>query len=340
MEQKMKKGLISIIIPVYNCSDYIKEAIESCLAQTYSKIEIIAVNDGSTDNSLEILEKYSSIDSRIKIISKENGGVSSARNTGIDHSSGEYLLMLDGDDWLESNCCEMMINKAKECNTDIVIGDIYKSNEGNRCVWQDSAMDDNELLDGKEFMINYYFLGSATNSLCNKLIKKSLFEENEIRYPIDIYLGEDGETLLKLYLCADKVCKINVPVYNYRMNLNSATRNNNKKVMQYKTAFSRVKEYFISNNGKEIIESYEMSLKYKLYYSNVLEMPCIVSYMNKYSGYIQGWEDLKKEIKQLVKNEKIKCIVSKKMYLRLRVYSINVFLADIITILGKVLINR
>ena len=116
----MKNGKTSIIIPAYNAQSYIERAIESALRQTYDDIEIIIINDGSTDKTGEIIEEYSQKHTNIKVISTDNGGVSRARNIGIDNSSGEYIVFLDADDELLPYSVENMVECLIEADADIV----------------------------------------------------------------------------------------------------------------------------------------------------------------------------------------------------------------------------
>lgn len=117
----MEKGLISIIVPVYNAEKYLKHCIESLLVQSYGEIEIIAINDGSTDKSLKILEVFKKKDERIKVFSQSNKGISETRNTGLRYSRGEFIMFVDSDDWIESQTCERAITKLKEANADVVL---------------------------------------------------------------------------------------------------------------------------------------------------------------------------------------------------------------------------
>ena len=112
---------VSIIVPVYNVEKYLSKCLESLINQTLKDIEIICVNDGSTDNSLSILKEYANKDSRIKIIDKQNEGVSVARNTGIEVATGEYLIFVDSDDYLVENACEKALNTIEHNNSDICI---------------------------------------------------------------------------------------------------------------------------------------------------------------------------------------------------------------------------
>lgn len=117
---KIKQPLVSVIVPVYNTEKYLRQCLSSLTAQTLSDIEIIVVDDGSTDNSREIIEKYAVNDKRIKPIFKENGGVNTAYQAGVEHAIGEYITFLDSDDWIDTNAYEVMYNTAKENNVDIV----------------------------------------------------------------------------------------------------------------------------------------------------------------------------------------------------------------------------
>lgn len=118
---------ISIIIPAYNVSLYVKKCVESVCNQSYKNLEIIVVDDGSTDNTLEILQQMEKQDSRINVIHKENGGLSSARNAGLKIATGNYIMFLDSDDWIENDCCNETIVNIKKNNADLVFLSILKS---------------------------------------------------------------------------------------------------------------------------------------------------------------------------------------------------------------------
>lgn len=117
-----KDSLISIIVPVYNVEKYLPQCLDSIIGQTYSNIEIICVNDGSPDNSIDILTDYAHRDSRIKIVSQKNKGLSSARNTGLHYASGDYIMFVDSDDWIELDTCE----KALQEDVDVVFWPYYR----------------------------------------------------------------------------------------------------------------------------------------------------------------------------------------------------------------------
>jgi glycosyltransferase involved in cell wall biosynthesis len=121
----MSLPLVSIIIPVYNTEEYLDECLDSCINQTYTNLEIICINDGSTDNSLQILEKYAKTDKRIKVIDKKNEGVGTARNIGIDSALGEWVTFLDSDDFFELDGIESLVNSSFSNDADMIIGNYY-----------------------------------------------------------------------------------------------------------------------------------------------------------------------------------------------------------------------
>ena len=130
----MNKPKISVIVPVYNVEKYIKKCLDTIISQTFSDIEIICVNDGSTDSSRKILEEYKNKDSRIIIIDKKNGGLSSARNAGMKVAMGEYISFIDSDDWIEETMLEKLYNNMTTLNTDITICAVHQFDETKQAI--------------------------------------------------------------------------------------------------------------------------------------------------------------------------------------------------------------
>ena len=120
---------ITVIVPVYNVESYLRKCLDSIIAQTYKNIEIVVVNDGSTDASGEICKEFSEMDHRIIYIEQENAGISAARNTGLNNMSGNYVTFVDSDDWIESNYVETLYKKITEYQADIAVGNYYSFNE-------------------------------------------------------------------------------------------------------------------------------------------------------------------------------------------------------------------
>lgn len=177
---------VSIIIPVYNASKYLEKCLDSIINQTYQNIEIITINDGSKDNSLEILNEYASKDNRIKIIDKENGGVSSARNIGIDMATGKYIMFIDADDYIEKDMLEVMHRQIEEQDAQICLCGMNVVSLDNkvRQTYMYDTLD--SVIDSKEDYIEHLQLNWAP--FC-KLIDKELVKN--IRYDKNIAIAED-----------------------------------------------------------------------------------------------------------------------------------------------------
>ena len=185
----MEKDLISVIIPVYNLSEYLSKSIDSVLAQTYTNFEIIAVDDGSTDDSAKLLKEYALKDNRVKPVFKENGGVSTARNKGIEESNGEFIYFLDGDDWIEPDTLEKMHQFASEY--DIVQAKFIESfDDGSEEIPNGTDLNEMELTDNEE-MLAYYFLIQDQNYCVNKLFNKSFIAD--LRFNEGFAVAEDSQ---------------------------------------------------------------------------------------------------------------------------------------------------
>lgn len=210
-----KEKLISVIIPVYNVQEYLIKCIESVINQTYENLEIIIVDDGSTDKSTEICNKVKKNDSRIRVIHKENGGLSDARNVGIDNANGEYISFIDSDDYVDNNYIELLYNAIKQYDADMSIAShrvIYEKNIIDRSTGKEFCAEPIEIL-----KMLLYDNGIDT-SAWGKLYKKSLF--NEIRFPKGRFFEDSATT----YMLIDKSKKIGVcskPIYNYVIRNNS-----------------------------------------------------------------------------------------------------------------------
>lgn len=176
----MEKIKISVIVPIYNTSLYLEKCLRSIMDQSLEEIEIICVNDGSIDNSLEILKEISKEEKRIKIINQINQGVSKARNEAIRIAKGKYCLNIDSDDWIESKYLEDMYNTAESNDSDIVISDIFfdfKYTPTKNYVLKDLNIKDNKIITGKEY-IEIFIKDNFYGYTWNKLIKRELYIKN------------------------------------------------------------------------------------------------------------------------------------------------------------------
>ena len=216
--------MVSIIIPVYNTERYLDKCIQSILRQTYTSLEIIFINDGSTDHSLQILEKYQAEDDRIQIISVENGGQGRARNIGIERAKGEYIMFVDSDDWISEDCVEVLYSALVEKQCDISMGDIAKTKFEEEEIISVLNTRMPALVDKhnkKEFLFDILSYPFA------QLIRKELFAEHGISFPSHYF--EDVATLPLIYAVADKICYQKNTIYYYR-SWSGSTVNNIKLV--------------------------------------------------------------------------------------------------------------
>ena len=218
-------ALLSVIIPVYNVERYVAECIESVINQTYNDLEIIIVNDGSTDNSLKICEAYAKRDKRIKIINKENGGISSARNTGLDNATGKYIGFVDSDDYIGEDMYEKLVEACIDNNAKASVCHAVTFTDGNKpFVNTGFIKKDYCTTDIKQIFSNTLVM---SQSLCNKLFKTSLFEN--IRFPLN-KVDEDGYVVYDLLYRAKKVAYVALGGYFYRRRENSYTTRNRTRI--------------------------------------------------------------------------------------------------------------
>jgi len=201
-------NIISIIVPIYNTANYLEKCIDSVLKQSYNNLEVILVNDGSTDNSIEICKKYHKIDNRISIIDKKNGGLASARNAGLDIAKGNYYGFIDSDDYIHPNMFEELINALTKYNADISMcgRTIVRNNKehslftlNNPAVWS-----------GKEAFSKLLLWDNIDTSSCDKLFKKNLFKEK--RFPFGM-IGEDAYIIPEIISNANILVHIGKPMY-------------------------------------------------------------------------------------------------------------------------------
>ena len=213
---------VSVIVPVYNVEQYLSDCLESICRQTLKGIEIIVVNDGSTDNSLSIIKSFQQKYSNIKLINKKNGGLSSARNAGIDMAVGEYLFFVDSDDYIDSQTVESLVRQAMRDDSDVVIYDT-KFIYANKIVIPHRTVPSN-----KEDVVKYLLTYKLAPSVCGKLYKTSLIKDHGIRFIEGLNVGEDYCTSPRILYYANKVSHCKGCYYNY-IKYNETSYTNNYK---------------------------------------------------------------------------------------------------------------
>ncbi len=249
---------ISVIIPVYNVEEYLDRCLESIVNQTYKNLEIILVDDGSPDNSPQMCDEWTKKDSRIKVIHKKNGGLSDARNVGVDNAAGEWIYFIDSDDYIELNALEILINAAVNNDCDMAVamydnvvnGEIWHNNFGSKIDVMTSANYVKEYYDNvfnKQFL-----LGSCQIIACNKLIKKSIAET--IPFPVG-KLHEDEFTTYKLCYKCRKIAFVREALYFYvRHNSSITITKRTKANFVYLDALKERFQFFKDYNEDELMQ--------------------------------------------------------------------------------------
>lgn len=248
----MENIKISVIIPVYNVEKYIGQCLDSIVNQTYKNLEIIIVNDGSNDNSLEIINRYSQNDRRIKIINLENKGVSFARNIGIKNSEGNYISFVDSDDYLNLNTYEKLAENLD--GEDLIIFNYGRFENSTGEIIKEKYVSDDEM---QELPEEKRYLYSKINHSCwNKLYKTEYLKRNKFKFFEILY--EDVFFNLEVIYSTNNIKILNESFYNYRVNRKDSimgNRNNNdlnyiqRQVSAYKTNFENINKLIEKNKN-------------------------------------------------------------------------------------------
>lgn len=249
---------ISVIVPVYNVESYLERCLESLIKQDYDNIEIVLINDGSTDNSCEICKKYAKNNNNIIFIDQENKGIAETRNIGLRYSTGDYITFLDSDDWVASNIYSTLIKIAEENNSDIVIC-------GHKRVYENGKTQSVSNYKQKIDLTNYQsieanFTGKLTTVLWDKLYKRKLFIDADVHFP-NIGCFEDQVPNIKLLLEAKKITVIPDELVFYYQRYNSITKSNTRSFeLELFNELDNIKSYLID---KQIYYRFKDSFKLK-----------------------------------------------------------------------------
>ena len=224
---------ISIIVPVYKAESYLHRCIDSILAQTFTDFELILIDDGSPDRCPAICDEYKQKDRRIQVIHKKNGGVSSARNAGLDASTGQYIMFCDADDWVEQNWIERLVDTVIGYPDNWIVCGINKLRGG---VLGYSGTDKTRLLSKREYFLVYK---EGLSAYCwNKIYQKNIIEEYNIRFDCNVSNGEDILFNIDYLKYVNGILEIPDVLYNYNLNNNSITvRYNAKRFENSKFAY-------------------------------------------------------------------------------------------------------
>ena len=251
---EIEKVKVSIIIPIFNNEDFIAKTLESAINQTLKEIEIIFVNDGSTDKSLEIINKYKTFDSRIKIINQKNQGALFSRFEGIKIATGEYIQMVDGDDFLKIDCCEKLYKFAKKNSLDIVISDYQQNNI------RKNGLEEKATLNNIQYL-NLFFKNKSKNAIWIKFFRRELLKYS-YKPKQNFHLGDDIFLTTVISANAQQIKKIDEVCIFYNTNPNSIMNKSRlNKTFELFIAYDEIENFLKENN-------YKLFLKYK----NILEL--------------------------------------------------------------------
>lgn len=239
---------VSIIVPVYNTEKYLEKCLDTLVNQTLTEIEILIVNDGSTDNSIEIIKKYSDkYPNLIRYFEKENGGLSSARNYAIPYATGDYIGFVDSDDYVSLDTFEELYNLAKSKDLDLVECNF---------IWEYSSKSKEDVGFNYQNKSDFFLHGRVMS--CNKLFKSSIIKENNIEFPIGLRY-EDIEFFYKVIPLIKNYELISKPFYHYMQRENSIINKQNKKTADIFIILNNLLDFYKLNN---IYEEYKEKLEY------------------------------------------------------------------------------
>lgn len=225
----------SIVIPVYNTFEYLDRCLDTVINQSYKNIEIVIINDGSSDDSLKKCLRYSEKDSRIVVINQENMGLSATRNKGIDVAKGKYIIFLDSDDYIDYKTCEIFLDILKSNNyPEVIIGDFQEKNDDNqKRKYLSSELDYTQLkvskvIDGRSYLKSTLKQKNITMAACFNIYSKHFLKTNQLYFKNGL-LHEDELWTPQVFLKANRLITVKYKFYNYIIRMNSITKQSNKK---------------------------------------------------------------------------------------------------------------
>ena len=246
------EDLISVIVPIFNNEEYLMECIESIVNQSYKHLEIILINDGSTDGSKKICDEYAQRDSRIKIIHKGNEGVSKTRNLGIDMATGKWITFIDADDYIETDFIEKAMKYALEEKCDVVITG-YRRLRGEK--EETICKEESYKLNGREYLLKALSPQEGIGFSAMKLIKKSIIKD--IKFDSRLRVGEDALFNTMLSENIERAYYLNKDLYIYRVNQVSVVKRYDKDYANKYLQSMQINKEYITNkfrNDKEVIQ--------------------------------------------------------------------------------------
>lgn len=253
---------ISIILPVFNSSLYLKQCIKSVLNQTYTNFELIIINDGSTDQSLEICNEFHQLDNRIILINQVNKGIASSRNSGLNMVTGEYIYWIDSDDWIDEDTLEILYHNINKYSSDIAVCGYTEEFDSYKKVFRDDGTI--KILNKSDFFERIILDDDIKSYLWDKLYKKEIFDN--LRFPEQRYF-EDYSIFYKIAYKINRIVLINNAKYHYRQHNNSICRvSNPKKEYDFYLAIREKMDFLSANTElKELNDRYKIMAIKKIF---------------------------------------------------------------------------
>lgn len=327
---------ISLIVAAYNIEQFITRCITSLINQTFENLEIIIVNDGSTDNTLHIIDELKKSNKNIKVINQENRGLIEARKTGFENSTGEYILFVDGDDWLERKAVEILYTNAIKENADIVLFNAFNSyDDGTRTNF--NTFNINSIDEIKKDILKALFLDNVLPVVWAKFIKRSFIIENNIKFPKDISYGEDLAFVSKLFMNKPSITLIDDKLYNYFQRTGSISRSTSEKILEVDKALSIIEDE-LKTKGIEADYKEEFN---KLVYRHLL-LSKILRIDERYSHRKDVYDQYKRRKVNINKNKYIKEELkygNKNLRIRTKLYNYNYYLGSFYDCIRKIGLN-
>ena len=264
--KKNNESLVTIIVPIYNVEKYLEQCVDSIINQTYKNVEIILIDDGSTDSSGKICDHYGDANKNIKVIHKKNSGVSSARNVGIDNAKGSFICFVDSDDYLDKNFVSYMMSLYMSTGADFCLSKKCYSTQ--RDLESDRNSDNVEILDSTGatslLLSQEVFVGCW-----NKIFKSDFLRNNNIKFCEDLYYGEGLKFIINAAQAASKIGVGTKCVYYYRINnMDSATKKFNlKKYNNGEKSLDKIKSELTKSNDSV---EHQLNIHYCFFYFNAL----------------------------------------------------------------------
>lgn len=288
----MNNDLVSIIIPVYNVAQYLDDCLNSIIRQTYKNLEIIIIDDGSTDDSLEICRSFAAKDKRLTVIHQENAGVSAARNAGLSIITGNYVLFIDSDDRIEQNMVESFIEILDEnSKIDAVFCGYKEFDDETGTIIKEVVPNQSKLVDRDKGVAEIF--GEYSTMLWNKMFRCSIIDKSDL-FDVTLKIGEDELWMVDVLKKANNIMLIGTPLYYYRSRAEGASKGqvfSEAKMTDYESQKKVLKS--INEYGSEALTLYAQQ---RLYYTGQDIMK-----LAYYGGYFDVYEKINREIEDVRK---------------------------------------